>query len=399
MKFEKCYSLIVALFFVSGINAQTLTPTYANVDYVGNGNSKQMMDIYIPSNVTTAVPCIVHIHGGAFLGGSKGTSEQSSYKTYYNNGWVCVDINYRLSGDSIYPSQIYDCKTAIRFLKKNASLYKIDTNRIGLIGESAGGYLVSMVGTSWHNSSLEGLHLGSTGVTSKVAAVVDLFGPTNFLMMDGHEGIGCASANHNAANSPESMLLGCALPTCPELVENANPLAYINASTPPFYISCGDHDCLVAPYSSFIFDSALTAASRPHTYELVAGLGHGGSFWHTAAQETKYLNFFNQSFAATNIDDETKTGSVSPIKFSLGENYPNPFNPETVITYSVEEKSNVHIRVFGLLGEEVATLINEEKPTGNYTVRFNGSSLSSGVYICVMEAGSFLKSQKLVLMK
>lgn len=387
------------MFACAQLFGQTLTPTYANVDYVGGGNSKQMMDIYVPSTVSGAVPCIVHIHGGAFMGGSKGVSEQSSYKTYFNNGWVCVDINYRLSGDSIWPAQIYDCKTAIRFLKKNAAIYHIDTNRIGLIGESAGGHLVSMVGTSWHSTSLEGLHLGSVGVTSKVAAVVDLFGPTNFLMMDGHEGIGCASANHNASNSPESILLGCALPTCPALVENANPLAYINSTTPPFYISCGDHDCLVAPYSSFIFDSALTAAGRPHTYELVAGQGHGGSFWHSTAQEAKYLNFFNQSFAATGVEDETGSVSGSPSKFCLGESYPNPFNPETVINYSVGERAPVLIEVVSLLGEGVAQIVNEEKAPGNYSARFNAAGLPSGVYLCVMRSGAFVQATKLMLMK
>jgi acetyl esterase/lipase len=225
--------------------------------------------------------------------GSKGTREQSSFVNLYNNGYICADINYRLSRDSVWPAQLYDCKAAVRFLKANAALYNIDTNRIGMIGESAGGHLVSIVGTTWNADTMEGRHLGNTHVSSRVHAVVDLFGPTNFLAMDGHEGIGCASANHNEANSPESILLGCALPTCPERVRSADPITYLDSGDPVYFISCGDHDCSVAPNSSFIFDSALNAIGQTHTYELVAGQRHGGPFWHTPDQDAKYLTFFN----------------------------------------------------------------------------------------------------------
>jgi len=120
--------------------------------------------------------------------GSKGSGEQPSFVAFYNNGYICADINYRWSGDTLWPAQIHDCKATVRFLKVHASQYHIDTCKIGVIGESAGGNLVSMLGTTGGVAELEGLHLGSANATSRVQAVVDLFGPINFLTMDAEPG-------------------------------------------------------------------------------------------------------------------------------------------------------------------------------------------------------------------
>jgi hypothetical protein len=91
--------------------------------------------------------------------------------------------------------------------------------------------------------------------------------------------------------------------------------------------------------------------------------------------------------------------SVIPTEYQLLQNYPNPFNPTTTISYSVHERSYVKLRVFNLLGEEVANLINKEQATGEYTVEFNAERLPSGVYIINMNAGNYNKSIKAVLLK
>ncbi|MHB8338706.1 MAG: T9SS type A sorting domain-containing protein [Ignavibacteriaceae bacterium] len=85
--------------------------------------------------------------------------------------------------------------------------------------------------------------------------------------------------------------------------------------------------------------------------------------------------------------------------FSLEQNYPNPFNPVTTINYTVASKDLVSIKVYDVLGNEIATLVNEEKPAGSYSVNFNGNKLSSGVYFYRMQAGSFVETKKLILMK
>jgi hypothetical protein len=88
-----------------------------------------------------------------------------------------------------------------------------------------------------------------------------------------------------------------------------------------------------------------------------------------------------------------------PIHFILFQNYPNPFNPSTAISYSIPKTSLVTIKVYDVLGKEIATLINEEKPAGNYNINFDGSNLTSGVYFYRMQAGNFSETKKLILLR
>lgn len=275
--------------------SQNLTPTYSDVDYVGNGNTKLMLDLYIPAGVTTPTGLIINMHGGAFMMGSKGVAEQPSFVTFYNNGYICADINYRLSGDTLWPAQIHDCKAAVRFLKTHAEEYHIDTCKIGVIGESAGGNLASMLGTTGGRVDLEGLHLGSVHALSREQAVVDLFGPINFLTMDAEALALGFVINTNSANSPESRLMGAPVQTIPELVTRANPTTYITVDDAAFFVSAGDVDHNI-PYTqgqNFAASLVSVIGSPRASFELIAGQGHGGSFGHNTAQDAKYLNFYN----------------------------------------------------------------------------------------------------------
>ena len=88
-----------------------------------------------------------------------------------------------------------------------------------------------------------------------------------------------------------------------------------------------------------------------------------------------------------------------PESFSLSQNYPNPFNPSTAISYSLPKSGNVILRVFNILGNEVATLVNEDKDAGQYKVEFDASNLSSGIYFYKIQAGSFAETKKMILLK
>jgi N-acetylneuraminic acid mutarotase len=90
---------------------------------------------------------------------------------------------------------------------------------------------------------------------------------------------------------------------------------------------------------------------------------------------------------------------ITPKDFALYQNYPNPFNPSTVISYQLAVGSQVTLKVFDVLGNEVAALVNEEKPAGTYEVEFNASNLTSGVYFYTLQAGEFLMTKKFVLLK
>ena len=86
-------------------------------------------------------------------------------------------------------------------------------------------------------------------------------------------------------------------------------------------------------------------------------------------------------------------------EFSLSQNYPNPFNPVTIINYQLTNRSFVSLKVYDVLGNEVASLVNEEKPAGSYSVKFDASRLSSGVYFYKLNAGSFVQTKKMILMR
>ncbi len=104
------------------------------------------------------------------------------------------------------------------------------------------------------------------------------------------------------------------------------------------------------------------------------------------------------SISVTSITDG-KIGNGTPTEFKLSQNYPNPFNPVTTIEYSVPKNNVVRLRIFNILGQEVATLVNHEQRAGNYRVSFDGNKLSSGVYFYRIEAGSFTAVKKMMLMK
>jgi acetyl esterase/lipase len=370
---KKTMSLIILLLTVLIVSAQNLTPTYSNVDYVGNGNSKQMLDLYIPAGVTAPTALIIHIHGGAFMMGSKGVGEQPSFVTFFNHGYICADINYRLSGDTLWPAQIHDCKAAVRFLKVHAAQYHIDTCKIGVIGESAGGNLVAMLGTTGGVAELEGLHLGSTNATSRVQAVVDLFGPINFLTMDAEALALGFVINTNSGTSPESQLMGAPVQTIPELVTKANPTTYISADDAALFISAGDVDHNI-PYTQGqnLCTALVPVIGSPRaSFELMAGQGHGGSFWHNATQDAKYLAFFN-----TYLDGNCWTvGAIDDRFIQQDLNiYPNPSDQQ--FTIQLPQDKAFDLCILDITGRTVMT---KNDISGNQT--FNNGGFDTGIYL------------------
>ena len=155
------------------------------------------------------------------------------------------------------------------------------------------------------------------------------------------------------------------------------------------WISCGTNDGLL--YISQQTHDYLEQNEVPHIYSLVEGAGHDWTVWKHG------LYYFSQLIfekSTTNIEQEE-----IPASFNLSQNYPNPFNPVTKINYSLPQTSFIKIKVFDLLGREISTLVQEQKSAGSHVVIFDGSSLGSGVYIYRMEAGNFMDTKKLLLMK
>jgi acetyl esterase/lipase len=259
------------------VSAQNTYTTYSNLSYVDDGNLRHKLDLYVPNGAGSPVPLIIWIHGGGWQSGDKQLGPNSHPLRYARNGYAVASINYRLSDEAIFPAQIHDAKAAIRWLRANAAQYNLDVTRFGAWGSSAGGHLASLLGTSNDVPLLEGTVGGNLQYSSSVQAVVDWYGPTDFLQMDAQlTQNGCPNPNHNSPNSAESRLMGCAIQTCPEAVQRANPMTYVTRDDPPFFIEHGTADCTVAPGQSQIFQNLLQSSGHDSSLTILQGAGHGG---------------------------------------------------------------------------------------------------------------------------
>lgn len=243
------------------------TTVHRDLPYVTTGHERQKLDLYLPQS-DKPLPLIIWIHGGAWLAGSKTDFVPLDCLT---DGYAVASINYRLSQHAIFPAQIQDCKAAVRWLRANAQNYNLDPNHFGAWGFSAGGHLVALLGTAGDVNEFDvGENLSQS---SSVQAVVDYFGPTDFLQMEAHRLPN--SMIHSEPDSPESKLIGGNIQDNPEKVACANPITYITSDDPPFFIVHGDNDPLVPHHQSELFEAALKKANVPVTFYTVKGGGHG----------------------------------------------------------------------------------------------------------------------------
>lgn len=269
---------VLASSLLSACGSQSLkvTAAYKDVTYTTTAG-KQKLDLYLPSG-NGPFPLIINIHGGGFKFGDKSMMPTTLFDALLNDGYAIASIDYRLSGDAIFPAAVLDAKAAVRYLRANAAKYKINPNKIVAYGESAGGHIASMLGTTGDVAEFDDASLGNTGVSSRVQAVINHYGPTDFAKMDEQakaQGCGSSDQTHNAANSFESAFLGAAVQTVPELVKKANPITYISKDDPPFLVQKGDKDCTVPIESTKMLSDALKAANQDVRFDLLAGAGHG----------------------------------------------------------------------------------------------------------------------------
>jgi acetyl esterase/lipase len=273
-------------------NTTTAASVQKDVAYA-SVSSAQKMDIYMPEG-DGPFPLVILIHGGAFLGGSK-SDEASNAAVLNAAGYVAVSINYRLSSEAKFPAQIEDCKAAVRFLRANASTYKINSEKIGSWGASAGGNLSALLGTTGNVKELEGSSLGNETYSSAILASVDWFGPINFLTMDAEAVALGFSINTNSSTSPESKLMGAAVQTIPDAVAKANPSSYITTDDAAFFIQAGSADRNIPYTQSRNFYQALAPVKGSDaSFELLEGAGHGGSQFSASANLAKVIAFFDK---------------------------------------------------------------------------------------------------------
>jgi acetyl esterase/lipase len=248
----------------------TLIP---NIEFARPEGHSLLLDLYLPDSASGPVPVIVWVHGGGWEAGDR---HDRTALPILAHGYALASIDYRLSQVAKYPAQIEDCKAAIRWVRAHAKANGLDPNHIGVWGASAGGHLVALLGTTGDVKELEGSE-GNLDVSSRVQAVCDWFGPTDFTVINQQAKKGPVPQviQHDDPNSPEAHLLGGAIQENKAKARAADPITYVTKDDPPFLIMHGDHDALVPLAQSEILRDALQKAGVPVKLEVIKGAGHG----------------------------------------------------------------------------------------------------------------------------
>ncbi len=231
-----------------------------NVSYCSM-NDMEVLDFYYPLaeslDSTDPFPVVLYVHGGGWSKGDK-TGLVAYRKALTSKGIAVATVNYSLAPASVFPTNIQDLKCAVRYLRANAAGYNIDPDHIGAYGGSAGGHLVNLLGTT---GDLTDWDTGDyPGISSHVAAVVDMYGPTDLTI-------------EFNGNSPDLLKSAFGDSSYKDGADQS-PITYVSSDDPPFLIIHGEEDDLVPFEQSQVFYDALLAAGVDVTLIPVENAGH-----------------------------------------------------------------------------------------------------------------------------
>jgi acetyl esterase/lipase len=282
------------------MNLSNLTPgqNLTDVPYAG-ASPAEKMDIYIP-NSTGPYPVIIWVHGGGYNSGDKENNDSNSPKQGLTRGYAVVSINYRLSNEAIFPAQINDVKSAIRFIRANSKELNINPDKIAIWGRSAGGGLAALAGTSGDVKELQDDSLGNGNISNRVQAVVDLKGPINFstMLMQLQQQNNSENKTYDYEQSDIMLrqLMGEDVSLIPSQVARANPETYITPDDPPFFIEHGTADTMI-PYmqsKDFAIKLQNVIGMDNVTLELFPGLGHNDPYFTQKQNVDNILDFLDE---------------------------------------------------------------------------------------------------------
>tara|TARA_A100001011_G_C14281445_1_gene831781 strand:+ start:251 stop:1180 length:930 start_codon:yes stop_codon:yes gene_type:complete len=275
-------------------------PKWENINYVGDEDLGHLLDIYIPSQGEGPFPLVITIAGSAW------TDNNNKFWAYKygglgeelrKNGFAVVSMNHRSSYCSNFPAQIHDVKAAVRFIRGNAERFNLNKKFIGIMGYSSGGHLAAFMGTSGgldqvvegdKEISIEG-QLGSfLNESSHVDAVVDWYGPTNFM-------ISCTE-DWNGDQTNRMRFLGGSLEKNKDLGALANPIKYVDETDPAFLIMHGTLDRVVPICQSELLYEKLMLKGIDVKFIPVQGGNHDYPSWqYDVKSET--INFFKNRYS------------------------------------------------------------------------------------------------------
>lgn len=236
---------------------------YATVD-----GHELMLDLYMPAEAVNP-PLLIYVHGGAWRGGSK---ERVLTTAFVEDGYAMASVDFRLSGDAMFPAQIHDIKAAIRFLRGEAQNYGYEARRIGILGTSSGGHLVELTGVTNGHEELEGSVGGYLDQSSDVQAIVSYFGASNLTTI-----LNQSTPHGLSVRVPAlDLLLGGQPEDNMELARLASPVFHVDASDPPLLMLHGDQDPQMPINQSHELHNAYKEYDLQVEFEVVHGAAHGG---------------------------------------------------------------------------------------------------------------------------
>jgi acetyl esterase/lipase len=256
--------------------ARSPVPSEHDLEFGKGGDIELKLDLARPAQGDGPFPAVVCVHGGSWKGGKRQDLART-IEVLAQHGYVAAAIDYRLSKQASFPAPLEDCKAAVRWLRANAKTYKINPDRIGAVGFSAGGHLVCLLGTTRKADGLEGKG-GNADQSSQVQAVVSFFGPTDFTKKTWPDDL---------EKSTLAPMVGGRYADNPDLYKKASPITYVTKEAPPFLFFHGTEDWVVAIRHSRVLAEKLEAAGVSAQVITVEGEGHG---WHGQ----KLLKSFNQ---------------------------------------------------------------------------------------------------------
>lgn len=256
---------------------------YSQVPSRGYDNVALKMDILKPTS-QKPTPAIVYVTGGGFINANKDAYPQQRMDLA-EAGYLVASIEYRVAPTAQFPQPLEDVKSAVRYLRANAEKWNIDPNHIGLMGGSAGGYLVAFAGTT--NGTKQFDKGENLNVSSDVQAVVDTYGLSD-LNQVGADYSDAVQKLHHSSGATEALWVngsgvfggkdGGVLAN-PEGVKAANPITYISKKTAPMLLMHGNLDTSVSPSQTEILHKALQKEGIESTRYVVDNAPHGGPMW------------------------------------------------------------------------------------------------------------------------
>lgn len=271
--------LFAAASLVTVCTSQTSYPglVFATVQVQGQPFDLHV-DLAVPSG-NGPWPLVAWIHGGGWAGGSHSPIPSSTTRLL-QRGYAVASIQYRLTGQAVWPAQLQDCKAAIRYLRANATNWSLDPDRFAVMGSSAGGHLVAALATTGdagvvtngsYTADLEGTVGAHATTSSRVQCAIDLYGPTAMLQATDYP-----TFDHDGPGSPESRLVGAALQDAPERWATVDPISFLSPDDPPLLAVHGTADGSVPFYMSEALHDAALAIGLDVEFEPLEGAGHGG---------------------------------------------------------------------------------------------------------------------------